>query len=240
LFIFEVSYNQNEMKKILPAIILACFALLLTDCKKKHKHLDVIDMDAYPDIDMHFNYKPGSYWIYRDSATGRTDSFFVRSNYYFKLDAKGKTYNYHFISVADYNVDGTNPKDSSFWQYSYNGNKVIVDYYYGRNGYGWKNDITYDPLFLYPFLLGDNYSNFDTVRVTGIDSVMMIGGQLYYNVAQVHQFLHIDSSAGRGLTYIDDRFSVSDSVGIVKMQLYHPFDTVNHIWELQRYNVMKY
>jgi hypothetical protein len=189
----------------------------------------------------HFNYKPGSYWVYRDSLNERVDSFFVRNNYYIKQQEAYAIYNYHFITIIEYNVDGSNPADSASWVLSFRGNKVLLDYQYGRNGYGWKNNITYDPLFQYPYLYGDNNSSNDTTRVTGVDSVFYVSGQPYNVVAHVQHFNHLAlAGVSHGLTYIDDRFDVSDSIGIVKMKIFHPYDSVNHVWELQRFNVMKY
>ncbi|MGN6567301.1 MAG: hypothetical protein ACTHJ0_05080, partial [Flavipsychrobacter sp.] len=36
--------------------------------------------------------------------------------------------------------------------------------------------------------------------------------------------------------YMNDWFYLSDGIGIIKMHLYHPLDTVNRVWELQRWN----
>ena len=228
------------MKNVVSIAAAICLAFLMMNCKKQQKNLPVIELDADTFIDKHFNYKPGSYWIYRDSIDGRTDSFFVKSNYYFKQGAEYGVYNYHFVNITEYNVDGSSPADSSDWVLNFQNNKVILDYYYGRNGYGWKNDINFNPFFLYPFTVGDNNSNFDTARVNSVDSAMVVGGVAYSHVAQVQQYIHVDSSSGPGLTYIDDLFSVSDSVGMIRMRLYHPFDNINHVWMLQRYKVAKY
>jgi hypothetical protein len=229
------------MKKYIFTLVIGCIALLMAvSCHRQSKNLPVYDLDADSLIDRHFNYKPGSYWVYRDSLNGRVDSFFVRSNYYVKQQQAYGIYNYHYITIIEYNVDGSKPSDSASWVYNYKGNKVILDYQYGRNGYGWKNDITYEPLFLYPFLYGDNYSSNDTTRVIGIDSVYYVSGQPYNVVAHVQHFNHLAlADVSHSLTYIDDRFDVNDSIGIVKMKIFHPYDTVNHVWELQRFNVIK-
>jgi hypothetical protein len=47
-------------------------------CTKEAK-LGYIPLTPY--IKEHFNFKSGSYWIYRDSVSGRKDSFFLKDSY---------------------------------------------------------------------------------------------------------------------------------------------------------------
>jgi len=227
------------MKNCLAFIVLACLAPVLLCCKK-HSNATIVDRDSDSLIDKHFNYKAGSYWVYKDSLSGRIDCFYVKQNYYVAQGDGRYIYNYHFVSISEVNMDGTKTADSAEWILNYNQNQVILDYYYGRSGYGWKSDITYNPLFLYPYVIGDNRSTFDTAKVLTEDSVLYVSGKPYYNVATVQQFIHLDSSAGPGLTYIDDLFLVNDSVGMLSMKLYHPYDSINHLWLLQRYKLAKY
>ncbi len=227
------------MKKTVLFIFLVCLSAILINCKKHHNGLLVIPLDTDTLSYSHFNYKVGSYWIYKDSLSGRVDCFYVRKNYFINQGAPNAIYTYHFIGVAEQNIDNSNVADSAFWQYNFQGKRVIVDYFYGINGYGWKNDITYDPLFLYPFAMGDNGSNFDTAKVLSVDSFVKINDSIYYRVAQVQHFIHMATSGGPGLTDMDDLFSVNDSVGIISMKLYHPLDGINHLWVLQRYKISK-
>ena len=229
------------MKNSLAVIILISCAVLLINCKKKAKDLTAITLDTDSIVHARFNYAPGSYWIYRDSLNGRMDSVYVRNNYLYKQAEANAVFTYHYITLAEVNIDGKHKSDSANWVFNFQGNKIIVDYYYGLNGYGWKNDITYSPLFLYPFQYGDNTSSFDTATVKAIYDSILIRNVAYYNVADIKQFIRIPvSSKGLGLTYIDDEFYVSDSVGMVQMRLYHPYDSINHLWELVRYKVTKY
>ncbi len=228
------------MKNTVLLLFLVCISVVLINCKKHHNSLPVIPLDSDTFAYRHFNYKIGSYWIYKDSLNGRIDCFYVRNNYFINEGSASAVYTYHFIDVAEQNIDKTNVADSAYWQYNFQGKKVIVDYFYGQNGYGWKNDITFNPLFLYPFIVGDNGSNFDTAKVLSVDSFQITGDSVYYQVAEVQQFIHMAASGGPGLTDIEDQFNVNDSIGIISMKLFHPLDGINHLWELQRYKVTKY
>lgn len=55
-------------------ITLAALMLVLACKKERIQYLS-------DDIKKNYSYKPGTYWIYKDSATGREDSCYVYSNY---------------------------------------------------------------------------------------------------------------------------------------------------------------
>jgi hypothetical protein len=217
---------------------LVCITALFCNCHKQ-KGLPVLDMDNDSTVHALFNFQKGSYWIYRDSLNGRIDSFFVSSNYYEKQAEQYNIINYHYITITDYNIDGTKPADSSDWILNFQGDLITADYHYGRNGYGWKSDINYNPFFIFPFQQGNLNSAFDTALVTGIYPVDSSNSLPFLNVAVIHQYVTIDTIAGLGYTTINDLFYINDSVGMIKMSIYHPLDSINHVWKLQRYNVVK-
>ena len=226
-----------KMKNFIRLFILVCFAALLCNCHK-NQNLPVLDMDSDSLVHALFNFQKGSYWIYRDSLNGRKDSFFVSNNYYVKQGEAYNVINYHFITISEYNIDGTKPADSAAWILNFKGSNMIMDYYYGRYGYGWKNDINYNPFFIYPFQPGDLNSSFDTGFVTNIYSVYSSNSLPFFNVAAMHQYITVDS-AGPGYTTINDWFYINDSVGMITMSLDHPLDSIHHIWQLQRYNIVR-
>ncbi len=225
------------MKNYVSFILLMCFAFLLADCKK-HQDLPVYVMDSDTMIDKHFDFKAGSYWIYKDSLNGRIDSFYVSSNYITKQGTENAIYVFHYIVIRDVSETAAFIADSSRWVFDFRAYDMWAGYSYGRNGYGWASTITYSPLFHYPFSVGDIYSSFDTVNVTQVDSFLAINGLPYYNVAKVHQHINVGVTSS-DITRMDDWFFVNDSVGLVKMKIWHPLDNISHIWELQRYNIVK-
>lgn len=222
-------------------LFLACLALGFSNCKKKS--LPVVNMDTDSLVKVHFNFQPGTYWIYRDSATKRIDSFYVVSNNYSKQGNPTEVLNYHLLTIADVTEDTSSASiaDSAKWVWDFEGSKVIADYYYYYDSINnkWLNDVGYNPLFNYGFVLGNMNGEYNFALVTQIDSADSINHAVYYKVAHIHQFLDADSTAKFGITKIDDWFYINDSVGIVKMDLYHPYHSVNRKWQLLRCNIVK-
>ena len=58
------------------AILSILCAVVLFGCTRSKS----VNTPVNSDLIASFNYKPGTYWIYRDSISGEIDSFFVRSN----------------------------------------------------------------------------------------------------------------------------------------------------------------
>lgn len=58
-------------------ILITLIALLFVlGCKKKEDHTDYLSEE----IKRNFSFKPGSYWIYRDSISGREDSCYINDS----------------------------------------------------------------------------------------------------------------------------------------------------------------
>lgn len=51
-------------------------AILAIGCKKKEEFSKTID----PKMKQYFSFQPGTYWIYKDSVSGKEDSFYVSQN----------------------------------------------------------------------------------------------------------------------------------------------------------------
>ena len=79
-------------------IIFSCLSLL--SCIKEKKKV-YVPVDA--DLQAHYNFKPGSYWIYRDSATGIEDSFLVTQ---YRVDTvqaqQDKNKYYYNVIISDF------------------------------------------------------------------------------------------------------------------------------------------
>jgi hypothetical protein len=216
-----------------------CFALMLCNCSKT-KHRDYVELDTDSAIIKHFNFLPGTYWIYKDEYNGRIDSFYVRSNYYTTQTESQTDYRYHFVIIAEVNGDGSNPADSANWVFDYEGVQVMMEYDYTTYVYGWKNQIQFKPLYRFPFLYGDQLSKYDTAAITQVDSFILINGLSFYQVAHVyHQADPAPASINNYITKLQDMFYINDSVGMVEITLNHPNHGISHDWRLLRYKIVR-
>jgi hypothetical protein len=221
------------------AFLLICLACSISACKKKQVPVEALDTN--PEVKAHFNFQPGTYWIYWDSVSKRTDSFYVTSNTYSKQNDPTVVLTYHYLTIAEVTEDTASAAiaDSAKWVFDFERNKIIADYYYYYTDDKWKNDVGYSPLFTYPFSTGSMNGEYTLSTVTAIDSVDSVKHVPYFNVARVHQFLDADSTAKFGITKIDDWFYINDSIGIIRMDLSHPYHALSHKWYLLRYNIVK-
>lgn len=220
-----------------------CVAALcwIGSCKKADTKRDYVNLDTDSSVKARFNFLPGTYWIYRDSLTGRIDSFYVSSNEYPEQSETYVVYKYHIITVSQVNIDGTAPADSSSWVYDFRATKIVVDYNYTPFEYGWKNQIRFEPLFLYPYSYGDLKGKNDSVVCTQIDSFYAIDTMKYYRVARIYHFSD-DGTVAPGIvtrTRLSDWFYVNDSVGLLRMKLDHSDHNIHHDWCLIRYNIVR-
>ena len=92
-----------------------------------------------------------------------------------------------------------------------------------------------------PFIVGGTYNTdgLDLGYITDINLSLTLNGQTYYNVAETNHTTTNHTTDSTSSYYYNDWFYINDSVGIVKMRLHHVFDSVNLVWELQRYNIVK-
>ncbi len=219
---------------IAPALLL----LLFTRCKKSDPYIAPNNNNnsdtTFPDKGLvaNFNFKPGTYWIYRDSVSGRMDSFYVSDNTtqaWQSLNSTGPG-NAHFmylivytINISSRNIDSPQLAASSTLSMSLMNNYSTLNYLI--NG----NMTVYTPFFMYPtsssFPSSDSSETNSVVRSYASYSV---NGNLYNNVTEIAH----DS------TGTNDRFFVSDSTGIVKMCINHPAQSIHYVWELSRYHAV--
>ncbi len=167
----------------------------------------------------YFYYKPGTYWIYKDSITNRIDSIAVLSdvNDSFSGNNGSKSFTtYAVIKIhsCEYNTAGADTVVNNWdWQLVENGlhlnvatSFLVVDQPYTLYS------LPLDPSVIQPFLV--------------------INGITYYNVEFVVCNSYKSSNDG-------DTFYINNDVGIVKMRTSHSSDSIYHVWELQRYNMVR-
>ncbi len=189
-----------------------------------------------------FNFQPGTYWIYEDAVTGLTDSFFVTGNS--TTTTANGSYNVQFINIAisAYGI-GAAFTDTQSWTFSYQSNMFDLSYTEAKVSPG---KVNYAPLVNYPF--ADSLTKCAgciAVSDPGQNSVfylydsMLLNGQIFHNVAEINHFTNFPANGNFGIFDTYDLFYICPNIGIVKMSLNHPEDSVHHVWELQRWNIVK-
>ena len=182
-----------------------------------------------------FNFQPGTYWIYRDSISGEVDSFYVQTNYTNNNNNVSYTYDVIRIHIVAYY---NSPSSYADWDYYYAGNEIDMDY-------GGSNMQTcyYAPFINYPFQnsitlfrYSSSYFVTDSALVKKIYSTYTVNGNAFTDVAEVNHSL---DTSGTGLLDYNDVFYMCPAVGMIKMRLNHPKDSINRVWEILRWGIVK-
>ena len=190
-----------------------------------------------------FNFKLGTYWIMKDSISGRVDSFFVISNndVLTQTEQGGDDYPAEYtenirINISDYNTDPSHAIDSQYWGYDY-----------GSSYIGFVSDGIGYELFNYPrpdsFSVSTSYqSERDTGIINHVFSTLQINSLSFNTVVVTNHHYSTSSLDSNGnITYFryNDQLYVCPKIGIVKMRLdRHPQDTIERVWEIQRWNIV--
>ncbi len=164
-------------------------------------------------IKANFSYKPGTYWIYKDSLSGTLDSTYIKENIVQNVD--GGTELIEHINMEIFYYDYL---DSSTLSGLYTLYQNHIGTYLGNVDY--------------PFVPGniegggtllDIYNDYHT------------NGQTYKDVAVVSHLIQ------SGAHLLIDTFYINTSAGIIKSITYEKTDTmkINRVWKLQRYNIIK-
>ncbi len=191
------------MKYILVFLTFGYLVIGLYACKKilPNKPIDA-------DLKAAFSFKPGTYWIYKDSVSGRIDSFFVYSNNY-TIGDPSSGYEKYDIEYDNINVCYT--ISSIGWELY--GNNIKFTYYMSMN------------VIQYPFNVGQLNSNMDgTNNTISTISSFTIAGNIYNNVAEISNI------------HFGDLYYISADIGLIKIKFNH--FPVNPVWELQRYHIV--
>lgn len=223
--------------KYLSLIALATLPVF-SQCRKSDPYVAPVNSNysdtTFPDTDLtnHFNFKPGTYWIYRDSLSGRIDSFYVSSNVTQAWQSLVHTGpgNAHFeylgfyvIGIGAQNIDNIHINDSFSLSLTLIMNYSHLVYLAGRQ------TTHYLPLFLYP--VDSPFTSFDTsntASLVGTYSAFELNSITYADVSEISQ---TNST-------INDRFFICNDHGIIKMVIDHPTQSTHHVWELQRWHIV--
>lgn len=92
--------------------------VIISFCASCEKGKKVIYDNIAPELLDNYNFKPGSYWIYRDSATGIEDSLIATDYHTDTVENGSSLREVHYapqiwLDITRYNL--SNPLDSSRW-----------------------------------------------------------------------------------------------------------------------------
>jgi len=220
------------MKKyILPYCVL--IALVLAACNKNNERHIPIDADVLAN----FNYKVGTYWIYRDSLSGQVDSFYVSGNSgNIPSDINGVVYDEISFYVLQTNINSISGNDLVTWLFGLTTNYLSLGLQVIKNGQLDRIDFT--TFITYPFTLGQPLPKYFGGGVRGANVISILPSytlntKSYANVAVLDI---IDSLPQYNF---NDQFLINADVGIIKMKLNHANDGLLRVWELERSVIVK-
>lgn len=208
--------------------------LLFSHCRKSGTtYVDPHGSDSsnttYPDASLkNYYFKPGTYWIYKDSLSGRTDSFYVvaSSMEVVPIDKAASIFDASYVvTIHVANIDSTPIADSS---------SLVLTF---RRLYGYLGYYTGTELTNYSPLLVDSFTpNFyfttpeDTGTFANAYATYAINGATYSGVTELHFYSAV----------IADNFFVCKSNGIVKMRINRSlaYENLHRVWELQRSHIV--
>ena len=234
-FIYFQSYvTVKKLTIIFFVIMLSLFA-----CKKKSvPSAPVPPTEVDAGLRKGFFYKPGTYWIYKDSLNNEIDSFAVVG-----VDSeitgiargyKGSdvvSYKNIKIHEQEFNVTGGIEAFIKTWNWQLMNNSAYLDVFMMLN--------YEDRFFVYPIDSGYEIGGNDNDgRVVNVFPAYIVAGNNYQHVALINH-------KRRYISY-DHWFYVTNGEGIIKMSLKnyttdanYNLDSVFHIWELQRYHIVR-
>lgn len=227
------------MKKYL---LIAGIILLAGCIKKKGQYIHINgDMQAA------YYFKQGSYWIYTDSISGQTDSFYVTMN----ENGTSSTTPHNPSEAVHSDVlktiigrktitPATTATDTTGLMIGLESN--VFTFTYTQYNYNKYPDIPAHELMFqlyYPFPAGSAYNPDDTT-FTNVYGSYVISGSNFPNVTQVHHYANLNRSwLNAPYLHYDDYIYLSPGIGVVKMVLNHPLDSNYKVWELQRYKIVQ-
>lgn len=189
-------------------------------CKRPGSNLPNYAVDA--DLAAAFSYKPGTYWIYKDSLTGQIDSFYVTQLTTNNFKDPSGTYTYDLIGVyfAERGITSLTSTDTSSWRIYLQQNQFSLDHY-------WKYEyVDYDAV-EYPFINNSSKGVYNE-RVI-INNSITINSKIYANTTTINYYSN----------NINDSYFIYPNIGMLKISINHSYDSFRKIWELQKSNVIK-
>ncbi len=199
-----------------------------------------------------FNFKQGSYWIYRDSLTGTIDSVVVSQNVAGTNSttphnpSEAVHSDYIDMTLTNYPVTSVYlSSDTINWSLQLTSGGMTLPYTQYSTGL-YTNVVLPDNGIMsfnvpYPFIYPNSSDN------CHIDSITVLQNFLLNSVN--YPTVGVRYKASFGCIYTphyslpvlsySDQVYLCPKVGIIKMCINHPLDSVYRVWELVRYHIVK-
>jgi len=238
--------SQKGAPLFLCSIVLGL--LSICSCKKSKQSPQAPVYHISEALKSDFGYKPGSYWIYKDSTTGDIDSAYVVSNELSNVRV-GCVYNsttpfreqmLYSIKVIDIFSEST--LDAEQWNVLLTDSTMTIRLSSTRDTLESRE---YGTLAKYPFKTG-SYNVYagcvypeltDSAAVTEIIPSFAVNNLQFPNTAlSAHAPKWFPTAPAH--YYYNDRFYLSPGVGLVKVVFNHPVQSVNRVLELERYHIV--
>ena len=208
---------------ILIAVLLAGF---ITSCHKN----TIPNVPINPEMYNAFAFKEGSYWIYQDSANGEIDSFVIdQPTGMNQADGTNITESQYRFGTRNYRNDTL----TSYWTYSLQDSSIGFSIWDAAERL--EGVVDYE-LAVFPFTIGQRTRDYDSGLISNIFSLYIVLGSSYNNVCEVN---HTKSTYNSTQVIRNDWFYIAENIGLIKVILNHPQDTVYHCYQLIRYKIVK-
>ena len=215
------------------ALVFGCTKII----SESHPHSNLLASTK-----QHYLFKKGTYWIYRDSITGRVDSCYV---YYAKLDtvnSNGLMVERIVLRMKQYPIANPN-EDSVFYEMSVSaGNQYKA---YPRDLFSFTGDkryLYYNKLYFFsthlPLSADSAFSTesaYSAVIKVQLNKEFVLLGNTFSNVFEIQTNKSSTSNKGRTIFF-------NEAYGLIKMRIHTEngyYDGEDKVWELQRWHVIK-
>ena len=197
-----------------------------------------------------FSFKPGSYWIYRDSISGNFDSCFVSAYVTPNLTTYNgeKTFDLAFMFMYHYQFNNTNI-DTMVWHLVLVANRICLEDQINLGTRLGTFSINYYPLINYPF--NTKITNSGISEFTGYGGKTSIELLDNYNVkSNIYSNVGVNNDSASSFVPVlpshdssiwfsyNNSFYLCPNIGFIKIVINQPFDSTFRNWELIRYKIV--
>ena len=204
--------------------------LQFATCKKPTPYIAIT-----PGLKSGYAFNFGSYWIYKDSISGLTDSAYIYNSYDVNTKINGDHEELYFtIKLIDSIATHIEKWNTFLWS-----NYINVSF--ENNKDSTENYIYGERLIDFPLVVGDCIYVNSTIRrrIESIYNKYYLNGVVYTNVALVHFWIDTSINKNQKIVY-NDYMYLCPNIGIIKMVFNHQKDSVHRVLELQKYKTLTY
>lgn len=212
-------------------IILVLILFFIVGCIKR----DNDNTFLVPAIKKNYLFQKGSFWIYRDSISGRVDSFYLDSIRHIIPPATSyRRTDQEFFQLFIIQSSKYYPNDKIIWNMEFYAPSLLRGSYERKTEiYNFKIINLYVRDFIKPEAKAEYYPPEDLAIITKIPQYDM----------NMHSFkdVLVFSENKKADKNFGSTYYINDSVGYIKMRLNYNNDSLNikEVWELQSWQIVK-